>query len=80
MFIAGADISMLAAATTKQEIYTLSKGAQDSLAKIEASQKPYVAAIMGVCLGGGLEVALACHYRIAMKGKCAMFFDGKLKS
>lgn len=33
---------------------------------IENSPKPVVAAISGVCLGGGLEVALCCHYRIAM--------------
>lgn len=34
---------------------------------MEQSKKPIVAAIQGVCLGGGLEVALACHYRIAVK-------------
>lgn len=33
------------------------------------SKKPYVAAINGVCLGGGFELALACHYRIATKDK-----------
>lgn len=33
------------------------------------SKKPFVAAINGVCLGGGLELALACHYRIATKDK-----------
>lgn len=32
---------------------------------IESSEKPVVAAIEGVALGGGLEVALGCHYRIA---------------
>merc|ERR1719334_1842201 len=37
--------------------------------RIEASKKPFVAAIMGSALGGGLEVALACHYRIAVKDK-----------
>lgn len=35
--------------------------------KIETSRKPFVAAIQGSCLGGGLETALACHYRIAVK-------------
>lgn len=35
--------------------------------RIEASRKPYIAAIQGSCLGGGLETALACRYRIAVK-------------
>lgn len=68
MFIAGADINMLAACKTKEEVMGLSKSAQDILARVEQSSKPYVAAIQGSCLGGGLEVALACHYRLAMKG------------
>ena len=34
---------------------------------IDAGNKPVVAAIQGVALGGGLEVALFCHYRIALK-------------
>jgi 3-hydroxyacyl-CoA dehydrogenase len=37
----------------------------DVIAAIEGSAKPVVAAISGVCFGGGLEVALACHYRVA---------------
>jgi 3-hydroxyacyl-CoA dehydrogenase/enoyl-CoA hydratase/carnithine racemase len=37
----------------------------DVVNAIEASRKPVVAAIQGACLGGGLEVALACHYRVA---------------
>jgi 3-hydroxyacyl-CoA dehydrogenase len=36
--------------------------------EIEESSKPVVAAIGGVCMGGGLEVALACHYRVAAPG------------
>jgi enoyl-CoA hydratase/long-chain 3-hydroxyacyl-CoA dehydrogenase len=39
---------------------------------VEKSSKPVVAAIMGPCLGGGLEVAMGCHYRIAVDGKCAL--------
>lgn len=40
----------------------------DVIAELEASAKPIVAAIEGVALGGGLEVALGCHYRVAKVG------------
>ncbi|KAL7298695.1 hypothetical protein TKK_0008454 [Trichogramma kaykai] len=66
-FIAGADISMLQSCKDEQSVYKISKEGQEILNKIEASPKPIVAAIQGSCLGGGLEVALACHYRIAVK-------------
>lgn len=39
------------------------------LLRLRSSPKPVVAAIMGQCLGGGLEVAMNCHYRIAVKDK-----------
>lgn len=67
-FIAGADIAMLAAAKTKEEIKQISRSGQELLAKLENCKKPFVAAIKGSCLGGGLELVLACHYRIAVKG------------
>lgn len=65
-FIAGADINMLAACETKEEIMTLSKGGQEFMQEMEDCKKPIVAAISGSCMGGGLEIALACHYRIAL--------------
>ncbi|KFM69376.1 Trifunctional enzyme subunit alpha, mitochondrial, partial [Stegodyphus mimosarum] len=68
-FIAGADIGMLQACKSKEEITSLSKQGKELLLEIENSKKPVVAAIMGTCLGGGLEVALAAHYRIAVKDK-----------
>ena len=55
-FIAGADIGMLAACKTFDEVKSLSKSGQDILSKVENMSKPVVAAIMGSCLGGGLEV------------------------
>ncbi|NXD87967.1 ECHA enzyme, partial [Halcyon senegalensis] len=68
-FIAGADIDMIAACKTSQEVSQLSQEGQKMLEKIEQSPKPIVAAISGSCLGGGLEVAIACHYRIATKDR-----------
>ncbi|XP_038057492.1 trifunctional enzyme subunit alpha, mitochondrial-like [Patiria miniata] len=68
-FIAGADINMLAACKTAEEVTELSTNGQKLLARVESSPKPVVAAIMGSCLGGGLEVALSCKYRIAVNDK-----------
>lgn len=68
-FIAGADISMLEKLTSAAEVTQVSKEGQRLLQQIADSKKPIVAAIQGACLGGGLEVALACHYRIAVKDK-----------
>lgn len=55
-FIAGADISMLAACKTADQVKQISKSGQQILSEIESSPKPIVAAISGSCLGGGLEV------------------------
>ncbi|CAI5771574.1 trifunctional enzyme subunit alpha, mitochondrial [Podarcis lilfordi] len=68
-FIAGADINMIEACQSSQEITLLSQEGQKMLEKLEKSPKPIVAAISGSCLGGGLEVAIACQYRIATKDK-----------
>ncbi|XP_033644913.1 trifunctional enzyme subunit alpha, mitochondrial-like [Asterias rubens] len=71
-FIAGADINMLASCKSAEEIVELSMNGQKLLARVESSPKPVVAAIMGTCLGGGLEVALSCHYRIAVNNSKTM--------
>ena len=59
-FIAGADI-------TEFGKPPVPPGLHEVLAEIESSPKPVIAAIHGTALGGGLEVALACHYRVATK-------------
>ena len=64
-FIAGADIKELSKIKTPADGEHMSSMGQKLLARVWASKKPFIAAIHGSCLGGGLEVALHCHYRIA---------------
>ena len=64
-FIAGADIEEFTALASQDAAERLSFEGQETVSRVETFQKPIVAAIHGACLGGGLEVALACHYRIA---------------
>ncbi|XP_050461268.1 trifunctional enzyme subunit alpha, mitochondrial [Cataglyphis hispanica] len=68
-FIAGADIPMLQAIPDAESGYQLMKEGHRIMDLIANSKKPIVAAIHGSCLGGGLEVALACHYRLAVNDK-----------
>lgn len=63
-FVAGADISMLAACDSAEDATEIAKGGQDMFDRIEAMPVTFVAAIHGPALGGGLELALACHYRV----------------
>ena len=65
-FVAGADIrQMLEEIHTVDEAMVLPNNAQLAFRKIETMRKPCIAAVQGVALGGGMEFALACHYRIA---------------
>ncbi|TBR20069.1 MAG: enoyl-CoA hydratase [Chitinophagaceae bacterium] len=63
-FVAGADISEFVGATKEQGIALAQKG-QNIFFKIENSPKPIVAAVNGFALGGGCELAMSCHFRIA---------------
>jgi 3-hydroxyacyl-CoA dehydrogenase / enoyl-CoA hydratase / 3-hydroxybutyryl-CoA epimerase len=65
MFVAGADIEEFVALRTEEEATRLSRDGQQMLDAVAASPKPVVAAVHGTCLGGGLELVLACHYRVA---------------
>lgn len=64
-FIAGANLEEVLAMKTEKEASDFSRRGQALLNRLEDGRKPYIAAIHGAALGGGLEVALACHYRIA---------------
>ncbi len=62
-FVAGADISEFGGLNLA-EAMALSKRGQDVFLKIENSPKPIVAAVNGFALGGGCELAMACHFRL----------------
>src|SRR5581483_4132017 len=64
-WIAGADIDKLLSVATAEEAERLSRDGHALMARVERLRAPVIAAIQGACLGGGLEFALACSYRIA---------------
>ncbi|MEO7922779.1 MAG: enoyl-CoA hydratase-related protein [Chitinophagaceae bacterium] len=63
-FVAGADISEFGG-LSKTDAMALAKRGQDTFFRIENSSKPIVAAVNGFALGGGCELAMSCHFRVA---------------
>lgn len=63
-FVAGADISEFVGLSKEQGMAMAKKG-QDLFFKIENCPKPIIAAVNGFALGGGCELAMSCHFRIA---------------
>jgi enoyl-CoA hydratase len=75
-FVAGADISELAGQTPMSAVARARRG-QEIFGRFERSPKPTIAAVNGFALGGGCELAMACHLRIA--GEFAKFGQPEVK-
>jgi len=71
-FLAGADVDRLRALANAQEAFDASMQLKGFIRRLERCGKPVVAVINGMCLGGGLEIAMGCHWRIVID-------DGKAK-
>lgn len=67
-FVMGADIKEFTSIETPERAYELVRLGQQLMDKVEALACPTVAAINGVCMGGGLELSMACDYRIVYEG------------
>jgi enoyl-CoA hydratase/carnithine racemase len=64
-FIAGADVQEIAQIRSPEEGEQLAEKGQQFINKVENCPKPVIAAINGICLGGGNELAMGCHIRVA---------------
>ncbi len=69
IFIAGADLKWLVALPDAAAAKQLARDGQELFARLANLQVPVVCAIHGACAGGGYELALACHWRLATEAK-----------
>ena len=67
-FSVGADIREFGVAASQRGVKRFIEQRLDVIRRIETMGKPVVCAIRGACLGGGLEIALGCHFRLAARG------------
>ena len=72
-FLAGADIDGLYKNTDVKAVFVMAEAYKTILRKLETCGRPVVAGLNGTALGGGLELAMACHYRIAVDNPKAKF-------
>lgn len=64
-FIAGADLKEMAELKSSKEAEEIARKGQAIFGQIEKMKKPVIAAVNSICIGGGNELAMACHIRIA---------------
>jgi enoyl-CoA hydratase / 3-hydroxyacyl-CoA dehydrogenase len=78
-FVSGADIQMLSAIKSPEEAKKLSRESNQVMLRLETLGKPVVAALNGLSLGGGSELAYACTARVARKGISMLFGQPEVK-